>query len=210
MALPPQAIERLSREPAGTPGWSSRLLMFSVTLLFLSAFSYVGLEFGYRPLLQSQIQKKEGDLKKLSQQIPAADQDKIIAFYSQLSNLKKTLDGHTLATRLFSLLEKNTQASVYFTRFAYNAKNNQVTLTGVAKSVEDAAQQILIFERQPEFSGVAFNNVSNLPSGQWQFDAQLTLVEGTLLKSEASVQEIPSPAEETPSAATSTATSSQP
>ncbi len=207
MALPPQAIERLSREPAGTPGWSSRLLMFSATLLFLAVFGYVGLEFGYRPVLQSQIQKKESDLSKLSQQIPAGDQDKIVAFYSQLSNLKKVLGEHTLATELFSILEKNTQANVYFTRFAYNAKNQQVVLTGVAKSVEDAAEQVLIFEQQPEFSAVAFNNVSSLPSGQWQFDTQLTLASGVLLKSDVAA---PAPAATSPAAtSTSTATSSQ-
>lgn len=204
MALPPQAIERLSREPAGTPGWSSRLLMFSATLLFLAIFGYVGLEFGYRPVLAGQIQKKESDLNKLSQQIPTGDQDKIVSFYSQLSNLKKVLGDHTLATKLFSLLEQNTQANVYFTRFAYNAKNQQIALTGVAKSVEDAAQQVLIFEQRPEFSAVAFNNVSSLPTGQWQFDVQLTLQSGILLKSDAASPDTSS------STSTSTSSSSQP
>jgi hypothetical protein len=180
MALPPSAIEQLSRDPLRTPGWSGRLLMFSVTLLFISIAGYAGLTFGYEPYLTNRIQEAKSEMDQLSRKASAEEQSKVLSFYSQLVNVKNLIDGHTYPTLLFKWIETATHPNVYFVKFDFNAKNRTVSLLGTAKNVRDVTEQIEIFEKRPEVAQVSFSNVSVLGTGGWQFDASVVLKEGIL------------------------------
>jgi Tfp pilus assembly protein PilN len=175
MALPEKVIERLGREPVRTPGWSSRLLMFSSTLLFICLFVYIGLVYGYTPYLKTQLKELDGQIQKFGQEISAADQTELIAFYSQMANIKKLLNNHIAASRLFEWLEKQTQTNVFFSKLGLNIQNNQLSLAGVAKSAEDIAEQLQVFQSQPEVELVSVNNISVGASGLWQFDLSVKL-----------------------------------
>jgi hypothetical protein len=180
MALPPSAIEQLSRDPIRTPGWSGRLLMFAVTLLFISIAGYAGLTFGYEPYLTNRIQEAQSEMDQLSRKASAEEQEQILSFYSQLVNVKNLIDGHTYPTLLFKWIEAATHPNVYFSKFDFNAKNRTVSLLGIAKNVRDVTEQIEIFEKRPEVAKVSFSNVSVLGTGGWQFDATIVLKEGVL------------------------------
>lgn len=175
MALPQKVIEQLGRAPVKTPGWSGQLLMFSSTLFFISLVVYLGLIFGYRPYLNSQVKRLNDKIQSLSQQIPLEDQKKIINFYAQLVNLRTVLNGHIFTTPIFGWLEKNTHSNVYYTRLGLNAQNRQVTIAGLAKSVWDIAEQLKIFDDDPGVSQLNFGNSSIGPGGLWQFNLVLTL-----------------------------------
>ena len=185
-----------------TPGWSGRLLMFSATLFLISVFAYFGLAYGYAPYLQGRADELNAQAKALTQQVQADNQTKIVEFYSQLANLRSILNGHVYSSSLLDLLEKNAYSNIYFTKLSFTGSNNQVSLSGLAKSAQDVPAQIQIFQATPGIKDVTFNNLVVLPTGQWQFDAILTLDPAVL---SATLPEPAAPASQATSSASSTA-----
>ncbi|MBI2033639.1 MAG: hypothetical protein HYT13_00890 [Candidatus Liptonbacteria bacterium] len=175
MALPQKVIEQLGRAPVKTPGWSGQLLMFSSTIFFISLVVYLGLIFGYRPYLNAQVKRLNDRIQSLSQQIPLEDQKRIINFYAQLVNLRAILNGHIFTTPIFGWFEKNAHFNVYYTHLGLNTQNRQVTLTGFAKSVNDLAEQLKIFDDDPGVVQMNFGNSNIGQDGFWQFNLALTL-----------------------------------
>lgn len=172
MALPQKVLEQLSREPPKTPGWAGQFLMFSATLFFISLFVYLGLVFGYKPYLISEVNKLQDQINSFSQQVPLEEQGKIIDFYSQILNLRSLLENHAATSHLFEWLEKNTQVNVYYERFELNVKTGDLRLGLAGKSIEDINQQLAVFSSKPEVlrmsvSGVVFSGNS------WHSDASL-------------------------------------
>lgn len=175
MALPQQAVERLAHASYGQTGWHRRLLAFTSALFFLSIFVHLGLTFGYRPYLESQVEKLDAQIKKFSQDVPREDQEKITRFYSQLANLKTLLEGHVVVSPVFDWLQANTLPDITFTKFSLNTQNGQLALGGVSKSAQDIAVQLQHFTRQREVLRTSFSNVNQGTQGLWQFDLTLFL-----------------------------------
>lgn len=182
MPLPDKVIEQLGREPPKTPGWSFGIVMFSGTILFIVVFVYFGLTLGYEPYLNSQVTKQQDQINQLGQSISPADQGNLINFYSQISNLKTLLKNHTLTSKLFAWLEKNTEANVTYQSLSF-AQGNQITLAGTAISEGDINQQIAIFESSPEISKVNLTSVASGQSGNsgWAFALTLTVSPSIIL-----------------------------
>ncbi len=176
MALPQKVIEQLGREPARTPGWSGRLLMFSSTIFFIVAAIYIGIVYGNQPFLRSQIDEVSNRMSTLAQEIPSDDQAKIFTFYSQIANIKTLLAKHVITSRLFEWLERQTSANVSFSRFAFTKGRNEVVLSGVAKTVNDFIQQVQVFQAQSEVKSVNFKNLAAIEKGGWQFDLTLEFI----------------------------------
>ena len=165
-------IDQLTRVPAQTPGWSGRLLMFSATLLFISAGTYFGLLYGYMPYIDGQVGKLKDQMQSFSQQVSTDDQHKITTFYSQLTNVKSLLDTRTTPSALFSWLEKNTMPNVFYARFAFNATAKQLALGGSARSVDDIMDEVRLFQAQPEVERVNVGSIAAAAS-LWQFDLSI-------------------------------------
>lgn len=178
MALPQQVLDRLSREPPKTPGWSLGLLIFSGGILFITISVYVGLRFGYEPYLNENIDVLNSKINTLAKSISADDEDRLIKFYSQVTNLKTVLGNHVTLSPFFSWIEKNTEANVYFSRLSFSSQSagNQITLAGSAPSVADINQQAAIFESSAEVKSVNISSISKSnETGQWTFSATLLL-----------------------------------
>jgi len=209
MALPEQVVERLSREPLVTPGWSGRLLMFAGTIFFLSLAVYVGLTFGYKPYLSAQVQHLDDEIKKFNEEIPSVDQNQLVVFYSQLANLNTVLKGHVTASPLFDWLEAHTQTRVMYSKFAFSAQNGQLSLTGISRGMEDFVEQIAIFQSDSMVQRITVNNVTVIPSGGgWQFDIVLFLDPSLVGRTSPTAPAAAAPASVPTGASTSTPTSS--
>ncbi len=183
MALPEQIVERLGREPVHTPGWSSRLLMFSGTIFFISLALYIGIVFGYKPYLEKQVANFDGQIKSFDQKIPQEEQSKLISFYSQMSNIQGVFRSHITSSKFFEWLEKNTETNVYYTRLNLVSFSGQVSLAGVSKTVEDFSKQLIVFQNNSLVQRVAVNSFNVSPSNLWQFDITLYLTSGALNQS---------------------------
>ena len=175
MALPEQVVEQLGREPNETQGWAFGAILFSGGILFLVVIIYLGLVYGYQPYLEKQISTTQGQLSTLNNSIAPTDQTNLINFYSQISNLKTLLKKHVLSSQLFTWLEKNTEANVYYQSLALST-GYKVNIIGHAISESDINQQISIFESSPEVKSVSVSNVG-LAQGTsgWNFTVLLTM-----------------------------------
>jgi hypothetical protein len=186
MAFPQQLGDRLGREQAQASGWSGQLLMFSGTIFFISLAVYFGLVFGYEPYLEGQVASLDKQIKSFDIQIPQEEQGKLISFYSQVINLQNILDRHTVSSKLFSWLEKNTSKNVYYAKLntssiAGSANPVQVNVAGFSKTPEDFSKQIIVFQRDPLVQRIAINNFSAPTEGsQWRFEVTLFMLNDIL------------------------------
>ena len=112
----------------------------------------------------------------MSNSVSTSDQSQLIDYYSQIANLKTLLQNHTLSSQIFSWLEKDTEANVYYQSFALT-NGSQLTLSGVASTEADINQQVAIFENDPEISSVTVSNVSapQLLGNGWTFSVILII-----------------------------------
>src|SRR6185369_9306539 len=147
MALPQSAIEQLSHRPkAGSPGWFGQLFMFSATLFFIAAVIFLGMKYGYQTYVNNKVTQLKADIEKYAQNIPLEDQQRTINFYAQLVNLKALLASHVVVSPLFNWLEDNTVANVYYTKFILSVPNRQLSLGGIARSLDDVTGQFNVFQ----------------------------------------------------------------
>lgn len=175
MPLPESVTEHLWKEPVKTPGWFSQLLIFSLSVFLISLVAYFGLVFGYRPYLNSRLQKLNDQIESLSRQVPVEEQNKVIDFYSQLANIKSLLRNHILVSPVFDWLEKNTEPNVYYQVFNWSPTSKKLSLEGIAKTADDFNKQIAAFESNQSVANLNVGNFSvDANSGLWRFSLSFT------------------------------------
>jgi len=175
MALPEQVLDKLTREPASTPGWSGRLLTISLVVFGVSIASYLGIRYAWQPYLASQIEKLKAEVESAGLSIPLGDQQKLAAFYSELANIKTLLGKHIFLSPVFSWLEKNTSQNIYFLKLTLDTTNRQMVLTGAGRKPQDVADQIAALQNQPEVKQATLRTMNADEAGLWQFDLVLSL-----------------------------------
>ncbi len=175
MPLPQKVTEQLARVPARTPGIAGQLLMLTSLLFFVSLGSYLGLQYGYKPYLDTQIENLDKDINNFAKQISPQEQTKIINFYSQLANLETLLNNHIFTSALLDWFEKNTQVNIYYSNFNFDSIKGDITLSGVAKTIEDLGEQLIIFNQLPEVRKVILSGISSQPNGLKEFELRLSI-----------------------------------
>lgn len=178
MALPNKVIEQLSRAPARTPGWSSRVLLFSVTFCVLSGGIYLGIQFGYRPFIEGQIKELDRQIDEFTRTVSPTQQEELVSFYSQVDNLNRLLAQQAQASNLFPWLEANTNTQVQLDSLSLNALKREVVLGGQANDMVYLGQQINRFESLPEVINVQLSQLTlNQQTGKWNFSLTVALRE---------------------------------
>jgi hypothetical protein len=180
--LPQKVIEQLGRAPARTPGWSGRLLMFSSTVFFIALALYVGVQFGYIPYVEGGVNELRSEMNSFNQSASENDQDKILSFHSQLTNIKTLLERHVAPSQLIAWLEKHTNENVAYGRLVLRSELSEVAISATARSAEDAVEQVKHLEEQPEVERVTFRNLAVAEKGLWQFDMTIFVVPDFLLQ----------------------------
>lgn len=71
---------------------------------------------------------------------------------------------------MFSWLEKNTVSGVTLQKLSYSGNNVQLALSGISRTLDDATNQMQLFQRQREVRKVSFNSLSANANGTWTFD----------------------------------------
>jgi hypothetical protein len=180
MPLPQQVINQLSREPAvQTPGWSSGILTLTGGIFVMAIVIYLGITFVYEPRLESTMIDLQSQAASLVRSVSQDDQAKLVGFYSQVSNLRGLLRDHILFSQFLAWLETHTEANISYTQFSFaSANGNQVTLTGLSRTIPDISQQAAVFEASPLVKSVSISNVmlSTSNAGLYQFTATLIML----------------------------------
>ena len=173
MALPQKVADQLARAPIRTQGAFGQLLMLGSTLFAMSLAIYLGLAFGYQPYLKSQIKRLDERIASFTKSVPPEDQAKLVEFYSRVVNLKTLLTNHVIFSPSFEWLEQNTQVNVYFRNLSFNPVSGRVSLSAVARSINDLSEQILILEKLPEIKEVKVSSISQNQEKFWEFGLEL-------------------------------------
>ncbi len=148
--LPQSDVQsRLNQERSPGAGVAWRLLLFLLFVFGVFFLSYFGLAFGYKAFIASQIEKRDADLEALAGEVSQGQQDQYLAFQFQLINLKTLLARHVAPSKIFSLLEQNTNQRAYYRGIDLSVAENRVRVQLVAQSYEVLAQQLATYERMP-------------------------------------------------------------
>ncbi len=163
----------------GTP-W--RLFVFSLLLFALSLLVYFGLKVGYENYLNARSSALDQSIAGLASSVSAQDEQKFVAIYSQIVNLKGALGNHLFTGNLFPFLEKNTLPRVYFTEAKFASAAGNLDLSGQADSLQTLAAQMAQFEKAPELTKAILTSMNFNPSGGTSFSMTLTFNSAYLSK----------------------------
>lgn len=169
---------------------TKQTIILVVVILILSVIflSGIGILKLYEGKLAAEIKKVEADLATVDQQIKNLEEKKNQAqtLQKQIKSLDILLDQHIYWTNIFSFLEKNTIADVYFLNLV-GQSDGSITMSAVAKSYKAMAKQIVAFREDEQTDKVFITSASAsvLPTGEVSeinFDAKLKLKPQIFLK----------------------------
>ncbi len=141
--LPPEL-----EAPAVGGLWNLFRLLAGIFLALL--LGYFGLRFGYKAFLAREIKQAEAALEELEARVPKTEQDKLIRFYSQLTDLRSLLQGHVSVSRFLPVLEDNTNTRVFVTQFDLNVLERRLSLQAVAASYDAFVEQLEAYNQMSE------------------------------------------------------------
>lgn len=165
---------RLKMPPVNPPieklpvGWPWKLFLFSLLTVITAMVIYLGLAFGYSPFLESQVEAIDESIRKLSETIPEDQQKSLTIFYSQLANLQTLLKKHTVTSKVFAFVEKNTNQSVFYTGMDLRTTERKLSLDGVATGYDVFSQQLEALNSAKEVESLVVNE-STAIDGQVKF-----------------------------------------
>lgn len=166
--------ERMPREQQETGGLPWRLFSFSFFLFVIACAVYLGLRFGYAPILSSRVDELDAELAALGEQIPEQQQAEFIQLYSQISNLQAVLKKHVMTSVVFPMIERNTHTDVTFTNFDLSVPESRLAIEGFARSYEVLAQQLGAWQNVREIEK-SYVSESQLAEGRVRFRMILQL-----------------------------------
>jgi len=170
-----QNLRNITPPPEILPtGAAGKFIYFSAFVFLLTVLVYIGISFGYVTFLNQSISGLKEDLDKLGAEISLAEQNDLVALYSQINNLKSALDNHVEGSNLFTVLEENTDVNVKYDNINISIPDSSATISGVASSYEALVSQLAIFDQAPEIKRMSLDN-SNSNEGVIVFDITLTM-----------------------------------
>ena len=180
--------EKISPEKARRPKQIIALIVVAI-ILTAALVAACMLIKQYQGQADLELQKVESDLNGADQKVKALDADRNQAqiFQKQLKAADKLLIGHLYWTNVFSLLEKNTVADVYFVNMV-GGSDGQIVLSGEAKSYAAISRQIVAFRQNNGIKNISVLSASASIDSEGNivkvdFDAKLQLNPDIFLKS---------------------------
>jgi hypothetical protein len=156
-------------------GWPWKLMLFSLLLFALAVVLYGGAIFGYIPYLKSQISELDNNISQLKRDIDSETRSRFLDLYSQISGIQKLLKEHVKTSRLFALLEANTNTKVKYDRVRINTDQLKIDIDGSAATYEHLAQQLEAFRRNPNISRINLKESHVGEGGMIAFSLTLSL-----------------------------------
>lgn len=132
--------------PSSAP-W--RVLVMSLTLLIVCIVIFAGMEFGYTPYLNSEIQKTKDQITTLSKSFSSDQQKELIRIYSQLYNIDKLSKGHQYTSQIFSILEKTISPSVTIKSLNLETVSKTAKIEMTALDFDSVTNQLIALKSDP-------------------------------------------------------------
>jgi len=159
--------EQLKKGEQLSIGWPWRLLTLMIVVFSLSVFIYIGMMFGYKPYLNSQVEELENEISFLNQSIDKTKQEQLISLYSQFANVQKLIDAHGITSGIFDLMEKNTYPAVRYNNLTVDVSGREIVIDAVAPDYDTLIKEITLFDSLPEIEAITLSNakISDLEKG---------------------------------------------
>ncbi len=177
---PNSIAARVSQEKSVESGGAWRLMSFMLFVFLVFLASYLGLTFGYGKYLDAQISGVNRNLDALASRVGAGDQDAFLKFQFQLLNLRTLLASHVAVSRIFPVLEANTNVRVQLTGLDINIPELRVDIRGLAQSYGVLSEQLLAYDRLPQVLRYQLMNAQVAEGGRVSFTATVFFKESVV------------------------------
>jgi len=159
--------EQLKKGEQLSIGWPWRLLTLMIVVFSLSVFIYIGMMFGYKPYLNSQVKELENEIFFLNQSIDKTKQEQLIGLYSQFANVQKLIDAHGITSGIFDLMEKNDAKLRRQSLDRTDLVHAHVGGIDTLAHYDTLIKEITLFDSLPEIEAITLSNakISDLEKG---------------------------------------------
>ncbi len=161
-------------------GWSWSLLMFSLVIFTAVVVSYFSILFGYNPFLNQRLASLDEKIQEVGRTIPKEDQENLASFYSQLVNAQGLLRNHVASSKIFNIIERNTNQNVSLSSLKLNVREENAEIEAVAQGYESAIQQAEAFRRVPEIREISIGGMQKSEQGGVRFGITIEFSKNTL------------------------------
>ena len=140
---------------------SGRSLFFYIAFLFflVTISAYGGTFF----LNQSQVKAQEDLLEEIrlkEEELRPELLSQIFLLESRIKNMRELISKHVRYSNILKFLEVNTHPQVRFSNFTFSSDSRRLGINGETVSYAILAEQVGIFERNPQVEKVEFGGLS--------------------------------------------------
>jgi len=143
-------------------GSSWRLFSFLLVIFSVMLSSYVGLNVGYRAYLTSSIADYDEKISASGAKLEIKERKDLVAFYSQMINLRDILKSHIFASKIFPFLESSTNLKVAYTTVGLSVPDRTMTIDGLAGSFDALVQQLAFWQQSGEVEKIILEDNSTV------------------------------------------------
>jgi len=129
-----------------------RLLIIGAVLIVLSVLMYAGMEFGYKPYLNTQIAEADARISELSASLQEGQQKDVIGLYSQMYNISSLLSDHVYPSRVFTFLEQVLLPAIRLTSLDADLRKATIKIEGVASDMDTVTLQLATIQAHEHVS----------------------------------------------------------
>jgi len=151
-------VNRARAASTSSVGFPWRLLIISIVIFGLTVLVYAGINFGYVPYLNSEINKADANFTDLSKKIDVSQQQSLTDFYSQLYNVQALASTHSHPSKIFDFLEKNIYPTVKLSSFQAGISGGDVSFDATAVDFNTVINQLAILKADSNVLAVSLDS----------------------------------------------------
>ncbi len=138
-----------------------RGLFMSIGVLLLLAALAGGIEWYVRSL-ESKMAETEMVISQKTAALKGKEVDRLVDFADRMQVIENYIQTEPNPIDILGIVEKNTLASLRLTELKFNRVDHTLRMTGVARTLKEVAQQMLVLKRldtieQVSTDGIAYN-----------------------------------------------------
>lgn len=155
-----------------------RLLFLSITVFALVSVVFLGMEFGYKPYMQGEIKNIDGKIDTLSQSMNANQQKSLLDLYSQLYNIDALSKSRANSSRIFALLEQDTDPLITLTSLELDARGGIGKIEGISPDFDMVVRELSALKQDAGISEailLSADKVSDKDGGKIRFSIKVNL-----------------------------------
>lgn len=145
-----------------------RGLIVSIVIFVLLAIATVGIRW-YVGTLETKMTELDTLITQKTATLKGQSIDRLVDFSDRMTAIGSHIQSEPNPADILGLVEENTLASVRLTNFQYNRTNHQVLVEGVARSLKEIAQQMLVFKRVDVIESVRVESIVYDETGTIKF-----------------------------------------